>query len=64
VTKCGEYLGACRCSGTSTPRTAAEVASAHRESVRRAKARGWDNAQWRRFAVAVLLPPRVDEQAA
>lgn len=64
MTRCGEYLAHCRCSGT-TPRTADEIKAAHRQAVRRAKAHGWDTAQARRRAVVALLPPvPAAEQAA
>lgn len=60
MTRCGEYLGACRCGGfPSAPRTTAEVASAHREAVRRAKARGWADRTSRLWAAEVLLPGTV-----
>jgi hypothetical protein len=55
VTRCGEYLDRCRCSG-STMRTPDEVESAHREAVRRAHWRGWGRRPVPLWVVGVLAP--------
>jgi hypothetical protein len=64
MTQCGEQLYGCQC-GTPVRRTLAELASAHRQAVARARSRGWGLRPAPREVVEVLLPlPRQVEQAA
>jgi hypothetical protein len=66
MTRCGPQLWNCRCAGRPTVRTAAEIASAHRESVRRAHWSGFADHPVPGWVIAVLLPEAWanDEKAA
>jgi hypothetical protein len=64
MSRCGIGLIACRC-GEPVRRSAAEIASAHRQAVARARGKGWGLRPAPREVVEVLLPlPRRHERAA
>jgi len=64
MSRCGPQLADCRCLAP-VRRSAAEITSAHRQAVARARARGWGQRPAPREVVEVLLPlPRRVEKAA